>query len=774
MRVRQAALLVVLGCVLLTSGCGGDRAGVKPGALATSGKAKPDSDRIVGIAPFKYTSSVPGNVKVSGDDWCEWDTGDGSRYIGATLTHTYTVPGVYYASWTVRLRERVISTGSSEVEVIAASNSACPTKAAIPSMADVGVTARQRLGPGIMASSVGLPSWAGFALVSTSALSTTSVVPVSHGLDTPPLAEADDCIFTFDGDVVYATSKSLGEEVFHVSFGERTARRVEVEAIAYSSLLDMLFVLVYPRGEEEVTGTCYTIRNGTWTIGQLGQPTPVRPYTAGFRMLVNDKTETLLVTVGGMWAGSSLFVLDCGSGSTIAEQSIQGRGFRGLHLDDARQHLWLVDNETVSGKAAVLCVSLDVRGVPEAVTGIGLDCVAVAIDTETGDCYCLVNTGHSMASAKFAVLDEHASLRFIATVDRVACGYVDSLHPDGMRVETCGGQRLLLIAGQKVYAITVQTMQLMKELQLEVDSWVVGHTGDGHAILLYPSTLDLWQLDEQSASIQLLAARPDRLAQYVGGVLDATWDAESGSLCLLSADAFAHWNPSSGEVREVSLGKAVAGAQQAVLAGMGIVASSPDGFAILRLPGQTAARGAVYKADWKRRSLTSLAADLPGDSGVAYSERLGACLWIEGGRLESSSKRLSVALPVNVQWERSGIAVSSEAAIAVVASAQPSGLLATVDLNTGRLTKVAYIGTQQGAVLLALGGDSLWVTDTNSALRVSVSGTAPTACWSLPPSLSPSYGPGFPNRNHVAISSDGETYTVTSGVNGCVYRIGGS
>jgi len=766
---RVLASVALLGCALglavLISGCGNSRQSPASADGKSVGSSKPTQALSpVYVVPYTYAATLPAQCVPAGEGWyCEWDMGDGSRYRGANVRHKYTGPGHYSPSWTVHSGDRITASGEAEIELLSAVDASCAQRSQYTTLTDIAREAGRDLGTDAT-QLVGIPSWAGFALISRSPLKTVGLVPIDHGLEPPPQAEAEDCVFTYYGAVVYAMSKATGKTVFQIDFEERTSSRVDVMSIAYSREHGELFVLVYPRGDEEVAGSCYTIRNGTWAVTKLPQLTPKRPYTAGFEMVADDKCDALLVVAGGIWASSRVFVLSYDTGGTIGEVAIPRSGFRGVHLDSERQNLWLADGKVV------LRLILDPRGIPIHSAGAELECLAITVDDETGDCYCLLNTDYTTQPARLAVFSEDGTLRFTASVDGVAANAVATLDPYGMCLQTLMGKRLLLIAGREVYAIEVSTMQLTRTFPLEIDTWILGQKADG-TVLLQPQALDLWLLPRGSRTLQHLAQMPPSLGGYEGQLLDACWDPASGTAILLFPGLAANWDPTTGRVETLSLAEYVPDSQQSTLRQMGIVSCPTGSIAIIRLPGKTAKESAVYRLDWKRKRLTSIAGSVPTDSALGCSYQNDALWWVEAGTIRSTSATPTITLPENVRWdEQVGTVTSLDSTTAAVLSSSPSGLLALVDLADHRVSGILDIGSQSEQPVLQLAGKTLWIAAHDSLLRVDLAGTSPVRCFRVPYSL------GFESssdlakgRLRVGLSAGGNVFVLTSFPDGVAY-----
>ena len=717
--------------------------------------------KVVGIAPFRVSLSLPDDIKVPEDGgYCQWETGDGHRHIGTALEYEYTVPGIYHPSWTIYRGKTVVKTAQQEtVEVLGLSDARCESRNSLQDLTEFGHEVSRKLDETSLAKAITLSVHSGFVLVSPPNFNTIGFI---RGRGSTAFAESRDFIFTYYSDNLFALSKATGKVAFQVDFSDLTSSRVSVEALAYSSAQKALFVLVYPITEEEVKGTCYTITPGTWTIERLPTASPIRPYTAGFQMIVNDETNQLILTTSGPMAPSRLMILSGTTGDLLYQSSFPCSGYRGMQIDVKRHALWLADNDTVYR------ISLGVDGLPIGGSKIKLACETIAIDQNTGLCYCIRATNNTQP-LEIVVLDGELQLALTASVDNLQAGLVSSLTRCGAKVVDRPQGGTLLIAGDKIDAISLQTFNLKSSCPIKVDTWVVGEAKDGTTIFIDPWSLTLFSLKKDKLSP--FGTTPEKLLRYRGKLLDAIWVSLKGAIILLFPESLVMWDPTNGNISVISLEKYVTDNYRSTLERVRILSLSADGSIFLHLPGRYSSQNPVYYANWKSRTVAKVLDNAPFDRTINYYDKFKSFVWLQDGAVVLNKKRQEIILPQNVCWdEKAGLAIDQSTGIAVAVSAQPSGIIGIVDLEQGKLNQLIFVGPWRGRPLQQLKGGNLWITDSDKVQWLSISEQPgdSSKCYSIPYSLQ-GYPLYSPDPKHVNIACNGSMYLLTQSYNGAIY-----
>lgn len=730
---------------------------------------EPGVPRAVGVVPFAFSAALPNEIEVPDGEWyCQWETGDGRRHLGTTLEHEYTSPGMYTPSWTILHGEEVWDTGFEEVEVLGILDGRCESGDADLDLTDMGFTAARQLDEASLESAVTLPTRNGFILVSPADLAVIRRIRYEQGVSPAPFVESPSLVFVDLGDEVLGVAKADGATAFRVDFRDLSSQRVRVSAMAYSASRDALFVLVYPSTEDEVNGVLYTVALGTGKVDRLPAPSPIRPYTAGFRTVYNDATDQLLVVTSGLFGASQrLLVVDGITGELVHQLDLRCGGTRGLHLDLERQELWL------SGSGVVLRVRLGADGIPVDSAGVQLDCQAIAIDSHTGLCYCLKDVHDRTGPAEIVVLDAELRASLTGAVEAIEALLTDSLHPNALRVVDQPDGRALLIAGSEIYAVSLSTLLLKTSCPAETETWAVGESETGSMIFLDPWSRVVFSLERGSDAIRQLAAPPEAIRSISTELLDATWDAPNRTLFLLFRDRLAKWDTSTSDVAVISLEEYVTSSSRSTLDRVRIVSPSATGSVFIRLPGRAASGDPVYHAYWEEDSVVQVSNEPPRDCSVYYCRDLASLVWVKDGEVVFSESRESITLPQNVRWdEEAGLTILQSTGIAVVLSLQPSGLAAIVDLERGEVIRLLFAGPRRGEAFPLSGNDSVWITADGSVYHLYVAGDSAglASCFSIPYSIQGS-STGFHDSKRVWVSRDGSTYVLAESDTGNVHVV---
>ena len=712
---------------------------------------------IIGVAPFDYSASIPNALDLPVDEWyCEWTSGDGSRHIGSTFKHRYESPGDFVVTWTVHSEDTVLASGSQRIQTLQIID-VRPTR----DSSDLLETAefwRYQLSDQALEGSLVLPHRSGLALISSNGQTVLGNLRFSYGAYPVPYANAPMYVYSHDDDKVYAFRKSDGATAFEVDVNQLLPYNARISAIAYSASQSGVFVLAYPRGEEKVTGHCFFIQEGTGKTTQLPAPSPIRQYTADFRMIVDDQAKKLIVISWGVYAPTTLFMLDYESGETVFSQSSPNTGFTGIHLDETRRNLWLSEASSVFGDGRVTRLILDPTGSVLDSKSVTLNCSSIAIDPESGDCYCVRDVSRSESLAMLVVLDQDLRETLTASIDSLQRSETASLHRYATKIISIEGDAHLLLAGEEVHNISMKTMIADTLSSTSIERWIIGHSSSEEPILLDPLSYSLYIPDPNDRNSLIhfksipLPHTTDELQ-----LVSAFWDTERSVCYLLFTDRIAQFTAETGTVREVSLKSHVQNSYSSTIERIRIIGLRPDGEIMIRLPGERSTENPAYLVDWQRQQLARVLDEAPSSSNVSYCSVLDALTWAEGGYIYVGDETSSIQLPRNVGWdEETGVAVNPSSSTAVVLSQNPIGFVAVVDLATGIVKGILYVGNLDRNAVPRLRQTALWISSDYSVYRLILEGSdeGTATDWAIPYDLRRSGGSDFFGSRHLSVTTN--------------------
>ena len=541
----------------------------------------------------------------------------------------------------------------------------------------------------------------------------------------------------------------------------------DIADIAYSEAKDGLYVLVFPRGEDEVPGHYLFMENGTWKTRRLESESVTRRYTAGYQMLADDSNGRLLIVSRGVWAAPALQVVDYETGETLSSQDIPNSGFTGIRLDESRGCLWLSESNSAYGEGKVTRLALAPRGGATEAVSVIMNSSSIALDPETGECWCVVGKGVSSEPARLVLLDDQANLTLTGEIDGVTGTDLSALKRNGIRVVSQDGEKSVLIASHSLYQVSLQTMRVLSSSTTSVDSWVIGASSNGFPVIMDPKSLSVFTVEDGTSSLSRLLSPPEISAVPDGDLIDCAWHTASATCFGLFSDTLLRWGGEQDVIEEMSLTGLLQNTSRSTYTAMEILAAVREDALVISLPSSHSREKRVFLVDWSGGRMTEISSRPPSGSAVQYCDTADAVAWVEDGCIwiDAGSSQTKIKLPENVMWsEEIGVSFAQDSAIGVVPSAVPAGLVATVDIVSGRLNGIVYVGSLRETRVIQLTRTALWIADDARVYRLAVVGESAGSVnqWHVTSSAWNITGVDFPDCRHVYFSQAGDSCFISS------------